>query len=234
MERFTASFLLLMALSAPALAKDRIFSYINENGIRVYTNAPSRGEDTSGPVAAIPEIIRADRRPDRSTARGAALFRPLIEDSATRHDVDPLLVEAIMAVESGFDPFAVSEKNCKGLMQLHPDTAKRFGVDDVFDPAQNIEGGVQYLRYLLDFFDGDLENVAAAYNAGENAVRRFGGTPPYAETRNYLKKVSVRYDLTQNVLQSEAEEDRFQRVHRITLPDGRVLYTNTPQRTISQ
>ena len=234
MERFSAGLLLLFALSAPALAGDRIFSYINENGIRVYTNAPSRGEEASDPVVAVLGVKRNDTPTDRSAARGADLFRPLIEDSATRHNVDPSLVEAIMAVESGFDPFAVSVKDCKGLMQLHPDTATRFGVDDVFDPSQNIEGGVKFLRYLLDLFDGDLEKVAAAYNSGENAVQRYGGTPPYAETREYLKKVSRRYDLTPDTSQSDTAEDRSQQVHRITLPDGSVLYTNTPQRSISR
>ena len=234
MERFLAALVLLLALPAPAFASDRIFSYINEDGIRVYTNAPSRVREAPDPVTTIPEGSRNSAPADRSAARGADLFRPLIEDSAARHNVDPSLVEAIMAVESDFDPFAVSSKDCKGLMQLHPDTAKRFGVDDVFDPAQNIEGGVKYLRYLLDFFDGDLEKVAAAYNSGENAVKRYGGTPPYAETRNYLKKISLRYDLTPDTSQTETAEDRSQQVHRITLPDGSVLYTNTPQRTISR
>jgi Transglycosylase SLT domain len=109
--------------------------------------------------------------------------------AARRHGLDPELVLAVIAVESAFRPNAVSPKGAQGLMQLMPFTARRFGVSDPFDPRQNIFGGVQYLRLLLDLFQGDIALSLAAYNAGENAVARYRGIPPYKETRSYVQKI---------------------------------------------
>jgi hypothetical protein len=105
--------------------------------------------------------------------------------------VEVALVRAIIQVESDFDHLAISSKGAQGLMQLMPDTARRMGVTNAFDPRQNIFGGVRYLRFLLDLFRGDIALVAAAYNAGENAVTRYGGVPPYKETRGYVEKVQT-------------------------------------------
>jgi soluble lytic murein transglycosylase-like protein len=99
-----------------------------------------------------------------------------------------------METESNFDPNAVSPKNAQGLMQLIPDTARRFGVRNPLDPAQNIRGGMAYLRWLLAYFEGDIALVAAAYNAGEGAVERYRGVPPYAETRLYVRKILDRLE----------------------------------------
>ena len=99
------------------------------------------------------------------------------------------LVKAVIQVESEFDPRAVSSAGARGLMQLMPFTARRFGVSDSFDPRQNIFGGVQYLRFLLDLFGGDVTLALAGYNAGENAVQRYGGVPPYKETQGYVRKI---------------------------------------------
>lgn len=117
----------------------------------------------------------------------------LVRTLAERHLVDPELVLAIIAVESGFNSTAVSPKNARGLMQLIPDTAQRFKVKNAFNPEQNILGGVSYLRWLLSYYRGDVMLVAAAYNAGENAVDRYRGVPPYAETRAYVKRVGALY-----------------------------------------
>jgi soluble lytic murein transglycosylase-like protein len=106
-----------------------------------------------------------------------------------RYSVDPSLVKAVIHVESLFDTTAVSPKGALGLMQLMPRTAALVGVDDAFDPWQNIRGGTRYLGYLLKRFKGDLELSLAAYNAGESTVRRYGGMPPYRETRSYVKRV---------------------------------------------
>jgi hypothetical protein len=119
--------------------------------------------------------------------------RNMIITSAGRLSVDPALVEAIVAVESAFDPRALSPKGAKGLMQLMPQTASRYGVSDPFDPQENLIGGIRYLRDLFRLFDGDLPRVLAAYNAGENAVLRYRGIPPYRETRDYVRKVLARY-----------------------------------------
>jgi soluble lytic murein transglycosylase-like protein len=103
--------------------------------------------------------------------------------------LQPHLVLAVMATESNFDPFAVSPKNAQGLMQLIPDTASRFQVRRITDPVENIRGGMAYLRWLLAYFEGDLTLVLAAYNAGERAVERWRGVPPYAETQAYVRRI---------------------------------------------
>ncbi len=113
----------------------------------------------------------------------------LVRKLAPQFQLEPYLVLAIMATESNFDALAVSAKNAQGLMQLIPDTAARFNVRDPFDPAQNIRGGMAYLRWLLAHFEGDVSLVAAAYNAGEGNVERYKGIPPFAETRAYVERI---------------------------------------------
>jgi rhodanese-related sulfurtransferase len=112
---------------------------------------------------------------------------------APRYDLDPELVLAVIETESGFNAQARSPKGAQGLMQLMPDTAARFGVDDAFDPMQNLAGGMAYLRWLLDYFGGELRLALAGYNAGERAVDRYRGVPPYAETRDYVRRITSRY-----------------------------------------
>ncbi|PKO88918.1 MAG: lytic transglycosylase [Betaproteobacteria bacterium HGW-Betaproteobacteria-12] len=113
----------------------------------------------------------------------------LVLKLAPEYGVDPRLVMAIIRAESNFNPGAISPKNAQGLMQLIPETAQRFNVRKPFDPEQNIRGGLAYLRWLLAYFKGDVELVAAAYNAGEGTVNRYGGIPPYPETRGYVRRI---------------------------------------------
>jgi soluble lytic murein transglycosylase-like protein len=120
-------------------------------------------------------------------------FRALIAQTAREHGVHPELVYAVAAVESSFDPMARSVKGAQGLMQLMPETAERFGVSNAYDPAENVRGGVRYLRYLLDLFNGDVRLALAAYNAGENVVLAQGRVPPYVETRNYVSRIIKRF-----------------------------------------
>ena len=112
-----------------------------------------------------------------------------VAGAAERHQLDPVLLTAMAKVESDFDPMAVSHKGASGLMQLMPDTAARFGVQDVFDAAENIEGGARYLRWLLERFEGRTDLALAGYNAGERAVDRYAGIPPYPETQDYVQRV---------------------------------------------
>lgn len=120
-------------------------------------------------------------------------YQKVIERISLRYQVDPKLVTAVIAAESCFKPKIVSPKGAEGLMQLMPFTAKRFGVSNSFDPMQNIMGGVKYLRFLLKYFKNDVRLAVAAYNAGEGAVDRYKGVPPYKETRNYVVKVLKMY-----------------------------------------
>jgi soluble lytic murein transglycosylase-like protein len=125
-------------------------------------------------------------------------YAPLIEQAAERHDVPPLLIAAITRVESDFDPNEVSHKGARGLMQVMPETGARFGVPPslLFDPERNIAAGTAYLSWLLDRYDNDLDLALAGYNAGEGAVDKYSGIPPYRETRNYVRKVrSAFYEL---------------------------------------
>jgi soluble lytic murein transglycosylase-like protein len=117
-------------------------------------------------------------------------------DSATRHGLDPLLLYSIMHQESSFKQRAISHKGARGLMQLMPGTAARFGVTNIFDPRQNIEGGARYVRFLFNRFDGNINLTLAGYNAGEGAVDKYGWrVPPYAETQDYVRRISRRYGL---------------------------------------
>ena len=127
---------------------------------------------------------------------GDATVDSYILDSGRRNSVDPLLLYAIMHQESTFKPRAMSYKGARGLMQLMPGTAQRFGVTSIWDPRQNIEGGTRYMRFLLDLFDGDVKLALAGYNAGEGAVMKYGyRVPPYSETQEYVRRISRRYDL---------------------------------------
>ena len=112
-----------------------------------------------------------------------------VERIAAEHALPPQLIHSVIKVESNYNPYAISNKGAFGLMQLIPQTAHRFGVSNVFNPVENIQGGARYLRYLLDLYGGNYPLALAAYNAGEAAVARYGGVPPYAETQNYLIQV---------------------------------------------
>jgi len=120
-------------------------------------------------------------------------FDPIIERYAKKYRVDPVLVRAVIQVESDFNPLCVSNKGARGLMQLIPETARRYGVTEIHDPDQNIHGGIRYLADLLDMFNDDLSRALAAYNAGEGAVQKHGGIPPYDETTEYVHRALTVY-----------------------------------------
>lgn len=146
-----------------------------------------RDPDPPKPVAAQPaqRVAKALVVPPKAPPHIVAL----VKEMAPVYRVDPQLVLSIIEAESNFDTIAVSPKNAKGLMQMIPETLERFGVRSPYDARQNIRGGMQYLRWLLAYFEGDVALVAAAYNAGEGTVNRYRGVPPYAETRAYVRRI---------------------------------------------
>jgi soluble lytic murein transglycosylase-like protein len=179
--------LLLYTFLPPAAQADQIVVLVDEHGHKIYVNT---GETTTRV-----DWMTRSFHPGASgvSARVPANINQLVEQTASRFQVDPGLIRAIVRVESGYDPKAVSSKGAMGLMQLIPATAHRFGVANPFDPRQNLEGGVNYLKYLLDLFGGDLSLSLAAYNAGEHSVQRSGGIPAIPETQDYVRKVTSIY-----------------------------------------
>ena len=129
--------------------------------------------------------------------------RAMVEETARNLDVSPLLVDSVIQVESNYNPYAISPKGAQGLMQLMPATAHRFGVKNSFDPQQNIEGGVRYLKFLQETFQDDRLAVAA-YNAGEKAVTKYGNVPPYRETVDYVAKVGQKYSQAKHAAEKSA------------------------------
>lgn len=152
---------------------------------------------TSRPDDELPDLPAALSKPVKVKARPTANpYDPFIVESAARHKMDPDFIRSVMGQESSNKPGATSNKGASGLMQLMPATAKRFGVKNIYDPQQNIEGGTQYLRWLLDRYNGDQAKALAGYNAGEGAVDKFGGIPPYRETEGYVSAISSNYAKT--------------------------------------
>jgi len=147
--------------------------------------------DAKEVVAIEPEDVFT---PIPATAAPQPLYRDLVEAAAKRYNLDPDLVTSVIAVESNFDPKAVSRKNAHGLMQLLPETAAQLGVKNIDDPAENIDAGSRYLKYLLQMYNGNLSLALAAYNAGPVKVQLYGSVPPYAETISYVRRVKRGYD----------------------------------------
>ncbi len=174
-----AGLVLLSAGPAPAA----IYYRIDEDGIARFTNAPTTPQH---------RLLQPGVLPPATRLTGANMSE-LINALGAEYELDPALIRAVIQVESNFNRKAVSPKGAQGLMQLMPATIWRFSVGDAYDPHENIGAGARYLRQLLDLFRGDLPLALAAYNAGENAVLRYKGIPPYAETRDYVAKVLSLY-----------------------------------------
>lgn len=215
---------LTVLVSPAALAQNASYSFDNfdtANGVRIYveppppvTKRPAKTRKGASPVvrnanppeaqAVRPTVLPLETAINsisvNSSLRGFTTGNESIDsyvtEAAKRHGLDPLLIYSIMHQESSFKQRAISPKGARGLMQLMPGTAVRFGVTNIFDPQQNIEGGARYMRFLLDRFDGDLALALAGYNAGEGAVDKYGWQiPPYAETQEYVRRISRRYSL---------------------------------------
>ncbi len=150
----------------------------------------------------------------------------MIAETAERHDVDPTILRALIKTESNFNPRAISHKGAMGLMQLMPATARQYGVRNAFDPGQNLDGGVRHFKYLLALYEGNLHLSLAAYNAGEGAVRRYNGIPPYRETQQYVRKISSMYRGGSSFAPRTQQPDRWQIMKHVD-PNGKVHFSNT-------
>jgi soluble lytic murein transglycosylase-like protein len=168
--------------SIPASAEDKIQAVVDSSGRVVFTNL----------IESAPTTSRVSETTDSPQQMPASLDA-LVTSISTTHGVDPALVRAVIKTESNYNRWAVSRKGALGLMQLIPSTGRQYGVRDFFDPQQNIDGGVRYLKFLLQKFNGDLDLSLAAYNAGENAVERLGRIPSIPETTNYVRKIRSIY-----------------------------------------
>jgi soluble lytic murein transglycosylase-like protein len=174
-------------------------------------------------------VVVGERRPD-------AGLSSTVNQIAAEQALPPELIDSVIRAESDYNPFAISPKGALGIMQLIPETAHRFGVSNAFDASQNIQGGARYLKYLLNLYHGDTRLALAAYNAGEQAVARYGGVPPYAETRNYVDAVGKRLERTMAAkpaptvanaaIASQTDSDAPRHIQEIVEPDGAVRYVS--------
>lgn len=189
--------LLLGAALSAGIAHADVFRYVDADGVVHYTNVPQdsrykihqKSRSKPGPVA---ETLASEIRYYDEKAR--ARYAKHIREAARANKLDVALIHAVISAESGYNPLARSSKGAAGLMQLMPETAKRYGVKNRLDPAQNIHGGARYLRDLVRMFNNDLQLAVAAYNAGENAVVKYGNRiPPYRETMTYVPRVMTYY-----------------------------------------
>lgn len=214
-----------LAFGAPTPAQ--IASYVDASGKIVYVNGDSPARRRGSTISSATVSARfLDASYGKPAATPPDRLDRIVREAAARHDLDPALVKAVISTESGWNPQAVSRKGAVGLMQLIPATAQRYGADNPFDPAQNVEAGTTYLRSLLDRYDGDLTKSLAAYNAGEHAVDESRGLPAYRETRRYVRKVTDAYFRPGSGRQSSLWSPPKDRVRRVVTSNGRVVFTN--------
>jgi transglycosylase-like protein with SLT domain len=194
-DGFAANSLFKLTRVLPDSVVSHKIALFNDNWLPQSAPATSKRTDLfHTEMARINEAIRRD------FFSNAVPFGDLIHEKAQKYDVDPALVAAVVETESRFHPQARSAVGARGLMQLMPRTGRWLGATDLYDPEQNVDAGVRYLKYLQDRFDGNLKNAIAAYNGGEGNVERYGGVPPFQETRSYVKKVLSRYQERQRQL----------------------------------
>ena len=213
MKKFSFTIILTLLCSAPAFSQSGAYTFDNfdfASGVRIEvpqltvgkTGARKGRRNSLTGLKVQPTLAYSSGLAMTSSSSldgfttGDAKIDSIIVDSASRNGIDPVLIYATMHQESSFKPKAMSYKGARGLMQLMPGTAARFGVTNIWDPRQNIEGGARYMRFLMDMFGGDVALTLAGYNAGEGAVMKYGGRiPPYDETQEYVRRITKRYAL---------------------------------------
>lgn len=170
----------------PMTAVADVYFYKDSRGVLTFTNVPNHG--------GFRRVIRDNDAQGLGSSMVNGTYEELIRAASVRHNVDADLIRAVIKAESDFRSNARSHKGAVGLMQLMPETARLHNVADVFDPSENVEGGVRHLKMLLERYQGDLQLSLAAYNAGSAAVEKHGGVPPFAETKEYVRRVLRFYD----------------------------------------
>lgn len=221
-------------------ARAQVISVNDANGRRVFINADEPAKAKKPPQSPGAVISSQLGRTTISAPVASSIVRKgaslsaknnlgdldrIVHEASGRYSVDPALVRAVIQTESSWNPAAVSRRGAAGLMQLGPGTAKRLGVDDVLNPEHNVDGGVRHLRTLLDRYNGNLDLALAAYNAGEGAVDRHGGIPPYRETRSYVQKVTEAYYRPGSGRLAHWW-NASHAIHKETDEHGRVVFTN--------
>ena len=219
----------LTSLTAPVRVHAQIASFTDESGRRFFINADPPAIKTVASKAHTTIYMPGEssflgqNHPAMNIDRDGV--ESLVREAAERHHVDPALVRAVIETESNWNPGAVSRKGALGLMQLIPTTAQRFGVNDVFNPKQNVDAGVRYLKTLLDRYNGNLDLALAAYNAGEGSVDRAHGVPAFRETKNYVRKVQDAY-FRPGSGRMENAYTRANPIHRHVDQSGRIIFVN--------
>jgi hypothetical protein len=205
-----------------------IYKYTDEDGIVCYTDTPL-SKNANLVMKEKTEANQSKPNTTRKISQDSTNYHSLVHEKATKYKIDPLLVNAVIKTESNWNEWAISKKGAMGLMQLMPATARELKVSNPFNPEENIEGGVRYLRYLLERFNGDLTLALAAYNAGPTWVEKFGVIPPITETKQYVRKVLSLYNgnTAQPLRELDSEQDKPERVYKVVLEDGTVLFTNS-------
>jgi soluble lytic murein transglycosylase-like protein len=184
-----------LLLASSAMARPQIYTYVDADGMRHYTDVPDNNRYRLLVLSAQDRTVSGDRYDSMLLAK-ATQYDSIIEKAAMAASVEANLLRAVIVVESGFNPRAVSKKGALGLMQLMPATAARFGASNPMDPRQNVAAGARYLKFLMDRFGHNVRLALAAYNAGEEAVDRNGGQiPPFAETMAYVPRVLKFYKM---------------------------------------
>ncbi len=189
---YSLASLLTLAITSPAFAA-AIYKFRDRKGVINYTNVLPRGVTPQIVMVYCPACDPTSKVDFSHVQLKTTDFGPHIKVAIAKNPVDEALVRAIIQAESAYNPYALSKAGAQGLMQLMPGTAAQYGVSDSYDAQQNINGGVAYLRFLLDMFDGDVRLASAAYNAGENNVLKYAGVPPFAETQVYVQRVGQLY-----------------------------------------
>jgi hypothetical protein len=212
----------MMLVSSGAYAD--VYQTTQTDGSMLYTNTPSSGST----------VVSVEKKPDRKMNlkknKHAGNYHSIVDEKSKKHNVDPKLVKAVIAAESGWNPSAVSPKGAVGIMQLMPQTASDMGVGNRYNPEQNIEGGVKYLKYLLDKFNGNMTLALAAYNAGPTRVEKAMRVPQIPETVNYVKRVMNTYSGGGFDYSSWMPATTSTKIKMVSQKDGSVLFTNVVRR----